>query len=42
MKKDIEYNQLMVSIFPILVDMYGVDLAIIILYKINKTRGVKI
>lgn len=42
MKKDIEYNQLMISLFSILVDIYDIDYAIIILYEINKKRGVKI
>lgn len=42
MKKDIEYNQLMISLFSILVDIYDVNTAIIMLYEINKKRGVKI
>lgn len=42
MKKDIEYSQLMISLFSILVDIYDVNTAIIILYVINKKRGVKI
>lgn len=42
MKKDIEYSQLMLSLFSILVDIYDVNTAIIILYRINKQRGVKI
>lgn len=42
MKKDIEYSQLMISLFSILVDIYDVNTAIIILYSINKQRGVKI
>lgn len=42
MKKDIEYSQLMISLFSILVDIYDVNTAIIILYEINKKRGVKI
>lgn len=40
MKKDIEYNQLMISLFSILVDIYDVSTAIIILYEVNKKRGV--
>lgn len=42
MKKDIEYSQLMISLFSMLVDIYDVDYAIILIYKINKLRGVKI
>lgn len=42
MKKDIEYKQLMISLFSILIDIYGIDSAIILLYEINKKRGVKI
>ena len=42
MKKDIEYNQLMLSLFAILIDIYDIDKAIIILYQVNKQRGVKI
>lgn len=42
MKKDNEYNQLMISLFSILVDIYDVSIAIIILYEFNKLRGVKI
>lgn len=42
MKKDIEYNQLMLSLFATLIDIYGVDYAIILIYKVNKLRGVKI
>lgn len=30
-----------ISIFSILIDIYGVDKAIILLYMINKNRGVK-
>ena len=42
MKKDTEYNQLMISLFSILVDIYDISIAIIILYKVNKLRGGKI
>lgn len=42
MKKDIEYNQFIIALFSILVDIYDVDSAIIILYEVNKKRGVKI
>lgn len=42
MKKNTEYNQLMIGLFSILVDIYDIDTAIIILYEVNKSRGVKI
>lgn len=42
MKKNIEYNQLMLALFSILIDIYDVNTAILILYHVNKERGVKI
>lgn len=42
MKKDTEYNQLMISLFSFLVDIYDISTAIIILYQVNKLRGGKI
>ena len=43
MKKDeLSYEDLIVSIFKIFIDIYGVDDAIILIYKINKLRGVEI
>ena len=42
MKKDVEYNQLMIALFSILVDINDINSAIIILYESNKKRGVKI
>lgn len=40
--EDKYYELLMIDTFKLLVDIYGVDKAIIILYKINSLRGVKI
>lgn len=42
MKKDIEYNQLMLALFSILIDIYDINTAILIIYNVNKKRGVKI
>lgn len=41
--KNLEGNmkEKVISIFSILIDIYGVDKAIILLYMINKNRGVK-
>lgn len=41
-KDDSSYKDLIVGAFSILVDIYGVDDAIILIYKINKLRGIKI
>ncbi len=41
-KNDLSYEDLIVSIFKILIDIYGVDNAIIFIYEINKLKGVKI
>lgn len=42
MKKDIEYKELMIGLFSILIDIYDIDKAIILLYEFNKMRGKKI
>lgn len=42
MKNDFEFKQCMVALFSILVDIYDMQTAIIILYEVNKSRGVKI
>lgn len=41
-KDDSSYKDLIICAFNILIDIYGVDNAIILIYKINKLRGVKI
>lgn len=41
-KNDLSYEDLIISTFKILIDIYGVDKAIILIYEINKLRGVKI
>lgn len=41
-KNDLSYEDLIISTFKILIDIYGVDKAIILIYGINKLRGVKI
>lgn len=40
--KDIAYEEFVILIFIFLIDTFGVDKAIILLYKLNKSRGVKI
>ncbi len=40
--KDIPYEDILIFMFKKLIDIYGVDTAIIMLYKINSLRGVKI
>ena len=39
---DLSYEDLMINIFKILIDIYGIDKAIILIYEINKSKGVKI
>lgn len=41
-KNDLSYEDLIITTFKILIDIYGVDKAIILIYEINKLRGVKI
>lgn len=41
-KSDLSYEDLIITTFKILIDIYGVDKAIILIYEINKLRGVKI
>lgn len=41
-KLNLSYEDLIISIFKILIDTYGVDKAIIFIYEINKKKGVKI
>lgn len=41
-KNDLSYDDLIITIFKILIDIYGVDKAIILIYEINKVKGVKI
>ena len=41
-KDDLSYEDLILNIFKIFIDIYGVDNAIILIYQINKLRGVKI
>lgn len=41
-KNDLSYEDLIITTFKILIDIYGVDKAIIFIYEINKLRGVKI
>lgn len=42
MKKNIQYKDLMIGAFAVLLDIYDVETAIVILYEINKCRGRKI
>ena len=39
---DLSYEDLIINIFKILIDIYGIDNAIILIYEINKSKGVKI
>lgn len=39
---DISYEDTLIFIFKKLIDIYGIDNAIIILYQINSLRGAKI
>lgn len=39
---DLSYEDLIIIIFKILIDIYGIDKAIILIYEINKSKGVKI
>lgn len=39
---DLKYEDIIVFIFKDLIDIYGVDKAILFIYKINSVRGVKI
>ena len=39
---DLSYEDLMINIFKILIDIYGIDKAIILIYEINRSKGVKI
>ena len=39
---DLSYEDLIINIFKILMDIYGIDNAIILIYEINKSKGVKI
>ena len=41
-KDDFSYEDLILAIFKILIDIYGVDKAIILIYEINKIKGEKI
>ena len=41
-KNDLSYEDLIIYIFKILIDIYGVDKAIIFIYQINKLKGEKI
>ena len=41
-KNDLSYEDLIINIFKILIDIYGIDNAIILIYEINKSKGVKI
>ena len=41
-KDDLSYEDLILNIFKIFIDIYGVDNAIILIYQINKLRGGKI
>lgn len=41
-KDDSSYKDLIIGAFSILIDIYGVDDAIILIYRFNKLRGVKI
>ena len=41
-KDDSSYKDLIIFTFNLLIDIYGVDDAILLIYKINKLRGVKI
>lgn len=40
--KNITYEESIVKVFTLLVDIFGVDKAIILLYMLNKNRGLKI
>ena len=43
MKTDeLSYEDLIVTIFKLYIDIYGIDKAIILIYEINKLNGVKI
>ena len=41
-KYDLSYENLIIITFKLLIDIYGVDKAIILIYEINKSKGVKI
>ena len=37
-----EYEDIMICLFKLLIDIYDIDKAIIILYKINSLKGIRI
>ena len=39
---DLSYEDLIINIFKTLIDIYGIDKAIIFIYEINKLKGEKI
>ena len=39
---DLSHKDLILFLFNILIDIYGIDDAIILIYEINKLKGVKI
>lgn len=41
-KDDLPYEAIILTIFNILIDIYGVDKAILLIYEINKLKGEKI
>lgn len=40
--EDLSHKDLILFLFNILIDIYGIDDAIILIYEINKLKGVKI
>lgn len=41
-RNDLSYDDLILTTFKTLIDIFGVDKAIILIYEINKSKGVKI
>lgn len=41
-KDDLPYEDLILTIFKLYIDIFGVDKAIILIYEINKLKGKKI
>ena len=40
--KELDYEKIIIDTFNLLVSIYGVDIAIILIYRLNKNRGKKI
>lgn len=41
-EKDLKYEDLILELFKVLIYFFGVDKAIILIYKINSCRGIKL